>query len=298
MSTCSECGGGGSVLADGKSVRCPICRGNGTVFPRDLQLFDVEGYSIRFGVGEDRRPYSVASDYAKAMRYAKTQNATDLLDEDEKGYARIVTPGGPQRLAVIYEDGMWELIFRSTLPGAKAIKKRVKAILGEIRETGSYGVAARREPPKTYAAALRELADSEDEKDRLRGELAEAKPKAHSWDVLASGRGDYSVADAAKILSRDPAISIGERRLFAELYDAGWIYRQRADGRWRVYQAQIDNNRMSELPQKYENKRTGEMTLGAPHARIKIKGLRELHHQLGGAASLRLHEQLAIEGGA
>jgi hypothetical protein len=38
---------------------------------------------------------------------------------------------------VIYEDGLWGLIFRSTKPEAKAIKKRVKAILREIRATGS-----------------------------------------------------------------------------------------------------------------------------------------------------------------
>jgi phage antirepressor YoqD-like protein len=39
---------------------------------------------------------------------------------------------------VIYEDGIWELIFRSNKPEAKAIKKRVKAILREIRETGRF----------------------------------------------------------------------------------------------------------------------------------------------------------------
>lgn len=103
-----------------------------------IQIFNVSGTDIRFGTTGDGTPYSVAADFAQAMGYAKTQNATDLLDEDEKGHARIVTLGGLQRLAVIYEDGMWELIFRSTLPGAKAIKKQVKVILRQIRETGRF----------------------------------------------------------------------------------------------------------------------------------------------------------------
>lgn len=103
-----------------------------------LHRFAVGGTNIRFGVTDDGRPYAVASDFAKTMGYAKTQNATDVLDAEEKGHAQVVTPGGLQRLAVIYEDGMWELIFRSTLPGAKAIKKQVKAILRQIRETGRY----------------------------------------------------------------------------------------------------------------------------------------------------------------
>jgi hypothetical protein len=41
-------------------------------------------------------------------------------------------------MLVVFEDGMWELIFRSTLPGAKGIKQQVKAILRQIRETGRY----------------------------------------------------------------------------------------------------------------------------------------------------------------
>lgn len=101
-------------------------------------VFDVQGSDIRFGQTEDGTSYSVAADFAKSMGYRDAEKATRLLDEDEKGTQIVGTPGGPQAMAVIYEDGMWELIFRSTLPGAKAIKKRVKAILREIRETGRF----------------------------------------------------------------------------------------------------------------------------------------------------------------
>lgn len=103
-----------------------------------LHRFDVGGTNIRFGVAEDGRPYAVASDFAKTMGYRDAEKATRLLDEDEKGTQIVGTPGGPQQMKVIYEDGIWELIFRSSLPGAKAIKKQVKTILREIRETGRY----------------------------------------------------------------------------------------------------------------------------------------------------------------
>jgi prophage antirepressor-like protein len=105
-----------------------------------LQLFDVVGNGIRFGIADDGRPYAVAADFAKAMGHLQSSDATRLLEEDEKGQQIVLTPGGPQQMNVIYEDGLWELIFRSNLPGAKAIKKRVKAILREIRETGRYSV--------------------------------------------------------------------------------------------------------------------------------------------------------------
>lgn len=31
MPGCTVCGGGGTVTADGKSVKCPACKGSGTV---------------------------------------------------------------------------------------------------------------------------------------------------------------------------------------------------------------------------------------------------------------------------
>ncbi|MCX5253557.1 Bro-N domain-containing protein [Streptomyces canus] len=111
----------------------------------ELQRFSVGGTNIRFGTTEDGIPYSVASDFAKAMGYTRASDALSLLDPEEAGAAICRTrsaSGVEQRreLRVIFEDGMWELIFRSTLPGAKAIKKQVKAILRQIRETGRYEV--------------------------------------------------------------------------------------------------------------------------------------------------------------
>jgi anti-repressor protein len=262
----------------------------------ELQVFDVEGSNMRFGTAEDGRPYVVAEDFTPQLEYSRARDALRMVDEDEKGAQIVRTPGGPQQMAVLYEDGIWELIFLSRKPRAKAIKKRVKAILREIRETGSYSADDQRKPPETYAQALRELADAEEEKEQLRAENAELKPSANAWNVLASGNGDYSVADAAKILSRDPAINVGARRLFTELATAGMIYRQQADGRWRAYQRHVDNGRLSELPQQYEHPQTGELTLGAPQLRIKPKGLRYLHGLLGGIRPLQLEEQLPIGG--
>ena len=43
MSTCTTCGGRGTVLADGRSVSCPACGGTGAVFPHaQLALAEIE----------------------------------------------------------------------------------------------------------------------------------------------------------------------------------------------------------------------------------------------------------------
>lgn len=105
----------------------------------ELDLFANAGDGLRpehFGIDEHGRAYVIASVFAKAMGYRDAANATRILGEDEKGTHLVSTPGGDQRVTVIYEDGIWELIFRSTRPGAMSIKARVKEILRELRETG------------------------------------------------------------------------------------------------------------------------------------------------------------------
>lgn len=164
-----------------------------------LQLFNISGADIRFGTTEDGTPFAVASDFAKAMGYAKTQNATDILDDEEKGHAPIVTPGGRQQLAVIYEDGLWELIFRSTLPGAKAIKARVKAILREIRETGRYEASTG--APQDYEEALVHLLDKVRENKALEAANKALTPKASKWDRFMNSEGLIGMTAIADMLN-------------------------------------------------------------------------------------------------
>lgn len=252
-------------------------------------VFDVQGSDIRFGVTENGRPFSVASDFAKSMGYRDAEKATRLLDEDEKGTQIVGTPGGPQQMNVIYEDGMWELIFRSTLPGAKAIKSQVKAILKQIRETGSYSVQpAAPALPQDYEQALVALLGQVRETKALESKVAELEPAAQSWQVLASGDGDFSVADAAKILARDPGIKLGRNRLFTVLEEFPWTYRQVSDDRPRVLQVAIERQWLSEIPQSHYHPRTGELVMDAPQVRVTVKGLHELHKRLGGAGAVQV----------
>lgn len=261
---------------------------------REIMPFDVEGSALRFGVTDAGTPFAVAADFARAMGYKQASDATRLLDEEEKGQQIVLTPGGAQKLNVIYEDGIWELIFRSSLPGAKAIKARVKAILREIRETGRYEVQLddplaeiERQTQLTAKAveiARRERASREAAEQQVR----ELEPAAQAWETLASADGDFAVADAAKILSRDPAIKLGRDRLFRHLREDGWAYRQGADGKHRAKQYAIDRGWLSEIPQSHYHPRTGELVLDPPQVRVTVKGVQELHKRLGGVAQLRI----------
>ena len=139
--------------------------------------------------------------------------------------------------------------------------------------------------PQTYAAALRELATEVEARELAEARARELAVPASAWNELAEAAGDYSVADAAKVLSRDPQISTGERRLFAYMDSIDWLFRR--DGRWRAYQAQVDNGRLVEKVGK-PYVRDGQMVNGEPTVRITPKGLAALHAKLGGTGQLEL----------
>lgn len=110
---------------------------------------------------------------------------------------------------------------------------------------------------------------------------------ASAWNELAESAGDYGVGDAAKVLSRDPNITTGERRLFKSMAGLGWVYR--CDGRWRAYQNQVELGRLTEKVGKpFWHEGRGEMVAAEPTVRITPKGLAELHKRLGGTGQLAL----------
>ncbi|MGW3635642.1 BRO-N domain-containing protein [Streptomyces sp. NPDC005122] len=54
------------------------------------------------------------------LGYRSANDATRLLDEDEKGAHSVRTLGGEQVVTIVNEPGLYSLILRSKLPQAKA----------------------------------------------------------------------------------------------------------------------------------------------------------------------------------
>lgn len=246
----------------------------------EMEMFDIGGAGCRFGKDDDGTPWVVAADFAKVMGYGRVQEALRRLDDGEKGVSIQHTPGGDQQISVIYEDGIWELIFRSTLPAAKLIKSRVKSILREIRETGSYS-APQYALPQTFAEALRELASTVEAKELAEQRARELEPAARSWTELADAGGDYSLRDAAQILKRS-GIDTGQNRLAKYLREIGWT-----DRSGQPYQSQVDADRLVRRASGgYENS-SGEH-VATWQIRVTPKGVAELHRLMGGGGPLLL----------
>ena len=147
--------------------------------------------------------------------------------------------------------------------------------------------------PMVALPSKRELAqwvvEAEDRAEAAEAQVKELAAPARSWQLLADANGDFSVAEAAKILSRDPSITTGRDRLFAYMAEQGWIFKSRNHrGGWEAYQTAVDTRRLVEKPARpFLNSKTGAYELPAPTIRVTAKGIGKLHDLMGGTEPIR-----------
>lgn len=85
-------------------------------------------------------PLFLAKDVAIWIEYdlSSVNKLVASVDDDEKVRKIVPTLGGNQESWLLTEEGLYECLFQSQKPIAKAFKKEVKAILKELRTTGGY----------------------------------------------------------------------------------------------------------------------------------------------------------------
>lgn len=242
----------------------------------------------------DSTPYLIAADVCRILGLRDTSSALKVVDDEDKRILRrsegphLLRGFPPQvnSVAAINESGLYTLVFRSGKPDAVAFRRWVTAtVLPEIGKTGSYGKPA---APPSRKVLAQWVIEAEERAEIAEARAAELEPQAAAWAELADAAGDYGVADAAKVLSRDPNIIIGRDRLFSFMSGEGWIFRGRAR-RWRVYQPQVDSGRLVEkVGKQFWHEARGEYVVPEPTVRVTPKGLAELHKRLGGSGQLAL----------
>lgn len=232
----------------------------------------------------DGDPWFVANDVTAILGVGNTSQALSYLDDDERGVITNDTLGGPQLVSIVSEAGLYSLILRSRKAEARTFKRWIThTVLPEIRRTGSFGVQVAL--PKDYASALRALADEAEAHELARVRIRELEPAASAWGSLVEATGDYSVGDAAKMLSRDPSIQIGQNTLFRWLGKHGWLYRRGDD--WHPYQDKIDAGHLTlKTNRPYWDSHRGVDVLPAPTVRITAKGLHRIYAALGGVEAV------------
>ncbi|MDF3309800.1 phage antirepressor KilAC domain-containing protein [Rhodococcus sp. T2V] len=252
-----------------------------------VELFQYEDNQIRT-VDLPKGRWAVAADICKALDIKDVSDAVSRLDVADRGTTPIRSGKQNRNMWIVSEGGATDLVLDSRKPEARKFRRWLThEVWPAIRDTGSYSTAPALTGPALMAAALVEAQAVLAAKDQ---QIAVLEAPARAWNNLADAKGNYSVAEAAKILSQDPTISIGRDRLFDFMHSKRWIFRSRNPrGGWEARQEQVDTGRLYERPARpFLNPKTGEYELPAPTVRVTVKGIAKLHELLGGSGQLSL----------
>lgn len=90
-------------------------------------------------------PWFVAKDICDALQLTNTRETMKRLDDDEKLTSLILTSGQGRQMWLVNESGLYNLIFQSRKPDAKAFRQWVtREVLPSIRKTGRYELSPSR----------------------------------------------------------------------------------------------------------------------------------------------------------
>lgn len=205
----------------------------------ELKIFSNDEFGEIRTLDINGEPWFVGRDVAQRLGYSNTRDAlVSHVDEEDKGVAKCDTLGGAQEMAIINESGLYSLVLSSKLESARKFKRWVTSeVIPQIRKTGAYHT------PKTYAEALRALADEAEKAEALKKQNQLMQPKAEFFDAVTDSKTAIPIGDVAKILD----IGIGRNKLFEFLREKNILTSDN-----RPYQRYIDAGYFRVIEQKYE----------------------------------------------
>lgn len=92
------------------------------------------GHSIRF-VEKDGQWWAVAADVATALSFSRPADMVRMVEAQDKGVHKVRTLGGEQDMLILTEYGIYQCVFNSNKPEAKAFKRWVFNVIKQLRES-------------------------------------------------------------------------------------------------------------------------------------------------------------------
>ncbi|GAB6172943.1 phage antirepressor Ant [Paradesulfitobacterium aromaticivorans] len=211
----------------------------------DLQVFSYEGKEVRT-IQRDGETWWVAKDVCDVFGETNRNRAMQALEEDEKGYTQMSTPGGTQQVAVVNEPGLYALLFAMQPTKARGVsdeyitdrERKLKnfkrwvthEVLPSIRRHGAYITSDKLEEimndPDAWIKVLTALKEERQAKERLQLQAVEDRPKVVFADAVSVSDGTILIGELAKILKGN-GVEIGQNRLFERLRQDGFLIKRK-----------------------------------------------------------------------
>lgn len=245
----------------------------------EIQRFEFKGESLRALTNMAGEPWFVAKDACNILGI-DTNHLREALDDDEITNLRnseVWNQPGRAPL-IISEPGLYKLIMRSRKPEAKEFQRWVThEVLPSIRKHGAYMTQQTLDKALTSPDFLIQLATKlKEEQEKVK----ELEPKAKALDDFTNIPDALLVRDAAKLLSNDSNIQIGEHELRQWLVDNGWIYRQ-PNQSWCAASSRVRQGHMVMVSSRSHGiHKDGTPFAYPPTPKLIRKGLALIHQRL------------------
>ena len=235
----------------------------------------------------DGEPWFVLADLCRVLDLTNPTMVAERLDSDALSAAEVIdSMGRAQSARIVSEPGMYAVVFMSRKPEAVAFRRWITTeVLPSIRKHGGYLTPESIEQTLTDPDFIIRLAtqlrdekrrrwQAETEVESQRRHLRLVEPKAAAFDRWLGSGTEYSIDVAAKALCA-AGYTTGRNRLFAELHDLRWAYRD-ASG-WHPYQQHgpEGTRRLTVRVFYYDHPETGEPQ-GKSTLKITAKGIADL----------------------
>lgn len=196
----------------------------------ELQVFRNEQFGHVRVIERGGEPWFVAKDVCECLDLDNPSQAVTRLDGDERCLISNKALRANGGATVMSEPGLYSLILGSRKPEAKAFKRWIThEVIPSIRKTGCYSLA-----PKTYAEALRALADQVEKTELAIRQRDEARrTKAH----FVEGR-DAEMCGRVGGLTREnnvlkDAVGRGRNWQTISMMSSEWVRRFGHKPNWR-----------------------------------------------------------------
>lgn len=207
----------------------------------ELKIFENKEFGEVRTVEVDGKPYFVASDVAKALGYAKPQNAVaqHCRGTLKQGIGVITgrkTDGTPATqvidMLIITEGDLYRLITHSKLESAEKFEAWVfDEVIPSIRKNGGYLAGQETlSDDELMARALMVANNKIAERDKMLAEkesrIEQMRPKEIFADAVTSSKASILIGELAKILKQN-GVETGEKKLFDWMRRSGYLIKRK-----------------------------------------------------------------------
>lgn len=187
----------------------------------ELTNYQFEGTPIRIITNTQGEPLFALADICKACGIANSRDTAARLDDDQKGVGTIDTLGGPQKINVVNESGLYDVILDSRKPEARRFRKWITSeVLPSIRKHGGYLAGQEQMTPEQMVAASMQYLQSKIAEQQ--SQLEAQAPKVLFADAIITSDTNILIRRLANILCQN-GVDIGQNRLFKWLREHKYL---------------------------------------------------------------------------